>query len=158
VRNRHVRDRPEARRQHDGRREGRLEGRLVPTGKHAPRVKALSQIVVEGVSGYKAELLALCWCRWGAEKEINYCRDFTSLSKSAIEKLKYYYSSLVVESSQEKSFLKDFEDFTTLREKPHCEEVPLGKIITETDLAAGEGLHSTLKRCKPNGMKFQTTR
>jgi hypothetical protein len=74
------------------------------------------------------------------------------------EKLKYYYSSLVVESSQEKSFLKDFEDFTTLREKSHCEEVPLGKIITETDLAAGEGLHSTLKRCKPNGMKFQTTR
>jgi hypothetical protein len=57
-----------------------------------------------------------------------------------------------------KEFLKDFEDFTKLREKSHCEEVPLGKIITETDLAAGEGLHSTLKRCKPNGMKFQTTR
>jgi hypothetical protein len=108
--------------------------------------KALSQIVVEGVSGYKAELLALCWCRWGEEKEINYCRDFTSLSKSAIEKLKYYYCSLVIESSQEKCFLKDFEDFTTLREELHCEEVPLGKIITETDLATGEGLHPTLKR------------
>jgi hypothetical protein len=107
---------------------------------------ALSQIVVEGVSGYKAELLALCWCRWGEEKEINYCRDFTSLSKSAIEKLKCYYGSLVIVSSQEKCFLKDFEDFTILREELHWEEVPLGTIIAETDLATGEGLHPTLKR------------
>ena len=106
--------------------------------------EVLSQIVVDGVSGYKAELLALCWCRWGDEKEINYCRDFTSLSKSAIKNLRDYYGSLVIKSSQEKWFLKDFEDFTTLREELHCEQVPLGKIITGTDLATGQGLHPTL--------------
>ena len=80
------------------------------------------------------------------------------MRQSAIAKIRHYYGSLVrrdlscpdtrsvIESSQEKCFLKDFEVFTRLREELHCEEVPLGKIITETDLATGEGLHPTLKR------------
>ena len=102
--------------------------------------------MVEGESGYRAELLSLCWCRWGEEKEINYCRDFLSLSKSAIQKLMGYYGSLVINSSQEKNFLSDFEELKELQRLLNCNEVPLGQSLPLADLAAGEGLRPILKR------------
>jgi len=109
---------------------------------------ALSEIVVEGESGYRADLLSLCWCRWGEEKEINYCRDFLSLSKSAIQKLIGYYGSLVINSSQEKSFLRDFDELKELQQLLNCDEVPLWPapgfedtelgVFTEPEVSHGE--------------------
>lgn len=119
---------------------------------------ALSEIVVTGGSGYRAELLSLCWCRWGEEKEVNYCRDFLSLSKSAIQKLIGYYGSLVrlhtrrrasviqINSLQERDFLRDFDELKQLQQLLNCDEVPLGQIFTVADLASGEGLRPILTR------------
>jgi len=93
-------------------------------------------------------LLSLCWCRWGEEKEINYCRDFLSLSKSAIQKLIGYYGSLVINSSQEKSFLRDFDELKELQQLLNCDEVPLWPapgfedtelgVFTEPEVSHGE--------------------
>jgi hypothetical protein len=108
--------------------------------------EALSAIVVEGVSGYVKELIALYWCRWGDEKEINYCRDFSSLSGPILEDLKKFYGSLVRSSSKDRWFLRDFEKLVALRADLNLEELPIGKLITTSDLEAGEGLRPTLQK------------
>jgi hypothetical protein len=41
---------------------------------------ALEEIHVTGCDGWRAELLAVCWCRFGDEKSINYGRLLLSLT------------------------------------------------------------------------------
>ena len=42
----------------------------------------LPNVEVRGIKGWQAEMLALCWTRFGEDQDRDYCPDFLSLSDS----------------------------------------------------------------------------
>jgi hypothetical protein len=57
--------------------------------------EALESVEVRGITGWRAELMLACWCRFGSEQETNYGRWLIALTDRQLEALWRDYGSAV---------------------------------------------------------------
>jgi hypothetical protein len=89
---------------------------------------ALAEILVKGLDGWRGELLAVCWCRFGEEKELNYGRWLVRLTDRQLKALWRDYGSLVGLGAQPE-LLADMERLAILLRDTELEpawERPVG--------------------------------
>ncbi len=66
---------------------------------------SLASVTVDGLKGWRADMLALCWTRFGDDQELNYGKDFLSLSDAQLAAFGKEYGSLVPSWGEKSKFL-----------------------------------------------------
>ncbi len=110
---------------------------------------SLAFVTVDGLKGWQADMLALCWCRFGEDQDRDYCPDFLSLSDSDLAALGKEYGSFLPCWGEKGSFLVAYEkivelcDDETEYDEPHpagFKEYSLGQLLDHFKIARGAGM------------------
>ncbi len=108
---------------------------------------ALPNVEVRGVKGWQAEMLALCWTRFGEDQDRDYCPDFLSLSDSDLAALGKEYGSFISVWGEKSAFLAAYEKIIEYR---HCEllyieGLSLAELLQRFEIVPGAGMLEKLK-------------
>ena len=110
---------------------------------------ALPDVTTKGIKGWQADMLALCWTRFGEDQDRDYCPDFLSLSDTDLAPLGKDYGSLVSSWGEKSAFLVAYEKIVELcddeveYDEPHpagFKDYSLGQLLDHFKIARGAGM------------------
>ena len=108
---------------------------------------ALPNVTTTGIKGWQADMLALCWTRFGEDQDRDYCPDLLSLSDSDLAALGKEYGSFISVWGEKSAFLVAYEKIIEYR---HCalldiEGLSLAELLQRFEIAPGAGMLEKLK-------------
>ena len=108
---------------------------------------SLASVTVDGLKGWQADMLALCWTRFGDDQDRNYGKDFLSLSDAQLAALAKEYGSLVPSWGEKSKFLVAYEEIIHYCDEEYDEpilvgfkEYSLGQLLDHFKIARGAGM------------------